>query len=55
MSSSTETTAAKKSLGNRFVQWIQDPLGSIVAASVATIGSLGFVLSGIWMVNLALN
>jgi hypothetical protein len=55
MSSSTETTTAKKSLGNRFVQWIQDPLGSIVAASVATIGSLGFVLSGIWMVNLALN
>ena len=55
MSRATEITNAKNSLGSRFVQWVQDPLGSIVAASVATIGSLGFVLSGIWMVNLALN
>jgi hypothetical protein len=55
MSSATEKTTAKESLGRRFVEWIQDPMGSVIAASVATIGSLGLVLSGIWMVNLTLT
>jgi hypothetical protein len=39
----------------RFSQWIQDPMGSVVAASVATIGSFGVVLSGMWAINVALN
>jgi len=34
---------------------MQDPLGSIVTATAATLGSFGFVLSGIWLVNLAVN
>ena len=46
---------ATQTTGQRFVEWLQDPLGSIIAASVASIGSLGVVLSGIWFVNLALS
>jgi hypothetical protein len=46
---------ATQTAGQRFVAWLQDPLGSIIAASVASIGSLGVVLSGIWFVNLALS
>ena len=38
-----------------FVQWLQDPLGSIIAASIASIGSFGVVVSGIWFVNLAVT
>ncbi len=55
MLSRNETLAVKPSPGQRFVRWVQEPLGSIIAASVATIGSLGVVLSGIWFVNLAIN
>ncbi len=54
MSKTSEVTT-HATTGQRFVQWIQDPLGSIIAASVASIGSLGVVLSGIWFVNLALS
>lgn len=43
------------SMRSAFGQWLQEPLGSIVAASVATIGSLGLVLSGIWAIQLTLN
>ncbi|MEZ5571024.1 MAG: hypothetical protein R3E64_03285 [Halioglobus sp.] len=39
----------------RFNQWIQDPMGSVIAASVGTMGSLGVVLSGIWLINLTLD
>ncbi len=38
-----------------FVQWVQDPMGSVVASSVAVIGSFGLVLSGTWFIHLALN
>lgn len=55
MNSTPETTPTRQTGGQRFIQWLQDPLGSIIAASVATIGSLGVVLSGIWFVNLALS
>ena len=41
----------KRELG----QWIQDPMGSVVASSVAVIGSFGFVLSGTWFIHLTLN
>jgi hypothetical protein len=39
----------------RFGEWIQDPMGGVIAASVATIGSFGVVLSGMWAINVALN
>ena len=38
-----------------FSEWIEDPLGSVIAASVATIGSFGVVISGMWAINVALN
>ncbi|MEE4143607.1 MAG: hypothetical protein V2I26_02325 [Halieaceae bacterium] len=50
--SATKTPASRP---QRFSQWIQDPMGSVIAASVATIGSFGVVLSGMWAINVALN
>ena len=41
--------------GKRLVNWIQEPLGSVIAASVTAMGSLGVVLSGAWFIHLALN
>ncbi len=40
---------------NGLVRWLQDPVGAIVASSVAIIGSFGIVLSGTWFIHLALN
>ena len=42
-----------ETFGAKLARWIQEPLGSIIAASVAAIGSLGVVISGIWMISLA--
>ncbi|MCX2980497.1 hypothetical protein EYC98_06365 [Halieaceae bacterium IMCC14734] len=39
----------------RFGRFIQDPMGSVIAASIATMSTLGFVLSGMWFINFALN
>jgi hypothetical protein len=51
----TTTDASAATLGQRFIDYLQDPLGSIIVASVTTIGSFGVVLSGIWFVNLAVS
>ncbi len=50
VSSTTNT-----SMAYRLGQWIQDPMGSIIAASAASIGAFGFVLSGTWLIHTALN
>ena len=50
-----DITAVAQPRANSFVQWLQDPMGSIIASSVAVIGSFGFVLSGTWFIHLALN
>ena len=42
-------------VGQRFGRWLEDPMGGVIAASVATIGSFGVVLSGIWAINVALT
>ena len=55
MQEPTVTTASAEATGNRFYAWLQDPLGSIIVASAATMGSLGIVLSGIWVVNTTLG
>jgi hypothetical protein len=49
------STATDTSLTYRLGQWIQDPMGSIIAASAASIGAFGFVLSGTWLIHTALN
>jgi hypothetical protein len=46
---------AKKPLNQRFAEWIHDPMGGVIAASVATIGSLGIVLSGSWLIHMVIN
>ena len=40
---------------SKVVRWLEDPLGSIITASAATIGSFGVVLGGIWAINIAIN
>jgi len=46
---------AKKPLSQRFAEWIHDPMGGVIAASMATIGSLGIVLSGSWLIHMVIN
>ena len=45
----------RKSSGQRLLAWVEEPLGQIITASVATIGSFGVVLSGIWFVNVLVS
>ena len=52
---SGEVRAQAVTSGQRIVHWLEDPMGQVVAATVATVGSFGMVLSGIWLVNLAVN
>lgn len=54
---SPEDTAqtATMSSGQRFMEWAQEPLGSLIVASVGTMSTLGVVLSSIWAINVALN
>ena len=49
------STVAVQRKDNRFIRWIQEPMGSIIAATAAIVGSFGFVLSGTWLIHLALN
>jgi hypothetical protein len=53
--SSEQQHSMELSPGKRLVNWIQEPLGSVIAASVTAMGSLGVVLSGAWFIHLALN
>lgn len=48
-------TAIEKPLSHRFAEWIQDPMGGVIAASVATMGSLGVVMSGSWLIHVIIN
>jgi hypothetical protein len=54
-SSQSEIVHGTQSSDSALVQWVQDPMGSVVASSVAVIGSFGLVLSGTWFIHLALN
>ncbi len=55
MNESNVASGAGETGGSRLGRWLQDPLGGVIAASVATIGSFGVVVSGIWFVNLAVS
>ena len=35
-------------------RWVEDPMRSVIAASLATMSTLGIVLCGIWAINVAL-
>ena len=38
-----------------FIEWMQEPLGSIIMASAVAVGSLLIVASGIWVIDLAVG
>jgi len=48
-------TAIEKPLSHRFGEWIQEPMGGVIAASVATMGTLGVVLLGSWSIHMIIN
>jgi hypothetical protein len=48
-------TAIEQPLSHRFAEWIQDPMGGVIAASVATMSSLGVVLLGSWSIHMLIN
>jgi hypothetical protein len=35
-------------------KWVEDPMRSVIAASIGTMSTLGIVLSGIWAINVVL-
>ena len=55
MKEKSAVAATEKPWNHRFAAWIQEPMGGVIAASVATIGSLGVVLSGSWFIHLFIN
>ena len=55
MQENSKAIAIPQTRGQQFLNWLEDPLGQVVAASVATIGSFGVVLSGIWFMNLIIG
>jgi len=51
MSSKELAVQKPQTRSQRFAAWMQDPMGSIIFASIIAIGSLAFVGSGIWIVD----
>ena len=55
MSSNEQPSAVAQAMPltpmQRFGRFIQDPMGSVIAASIATMSTLGVVLSGMWFIN----
>lgn len=47
--------AITQTRSQRIGEWLQDPLGGVIAASAATIGAFGVVLSGTWLIHMAMN
>ncbi len=41
--------------GARVVAALEDPMNSVIAASVVTMSTLGVVLSGAWFINTIVN
>lgn len=46
---------AELPLTHRLADWIQDPMGGVIVASAAIIGSFGVVLSGSWFIHMVIN
>ncbi|MFT6286127.1 MAG: hypothetical protein ACJAYC_000012 [Halieaceae bacterium] len=49
------TQVGTRPVSQAFVEWMQEPLGSVLFAAGVTISTFGFVLSGMWLIHLALN
>lgn len=54
-STKSNSAPVSQTRGQRLGEWLQDPLGGVIAASAATIGAFGVVLSGTWLIHLAMN
>ena len=59
MSSNQQSSAIAQAMQltpmQRFGRFIQDPMGSVIAASIGTMSTLGVVLSGMWFINAVMN
>jgi len=51
----TITAAVVPTFSQRVNDWMHDPIASAVAATGITITAIGFVISGLWLVNFALS
>ena len=52
---SSPAGAGAEARGGRLSRYLVDPLGSVISASVAVIGSFGTVLAGIWLIQASLG
>ena len=54
-----QTTEASQAVpvdrNERIVRWLEDPMNSCIVASLATISTLGIVLSSMWFIQLVLG
>lgn len=50
-----QVTAVAQAAEGGFTQWLEDPMGSVIASSAAVIGSFGLVLLGTWSIHVILN
>ena len=50
-STQAQAISAPQTRGQRFSEWLQDPLGGVIAASVSTIGAFGMVLGGTFFIH----
>ena len=47
--------ASEQTRGARVVAALEDPMNSVIAASLVTMSTLGVVLSGAWFINTIVN
>ena len=50
-----EHIKADETLKEKYLRWVEDPMGQVVVATGATIGSFGIVLGGIGAIHLAMH
>jgi hypothetical protein len=57
MTTPTDTSEQQQTArtGSRLANFAEDPLGSVISASVAVIASFGMVLSGIWLIHAGMH
>lgn len=55
MSTNQHSTSGNRLAGDRRKRAINADVAALIAAGTAGVGSFGVVLSGIWMIHLAIN
>ncbi len=54
MKSTIDNQSSNESRGDKFARWLNDPFGSVVAATASVVGSFALLLSGIGLINMML-